>query len=195
MTQFSIKEGENSNFWHRLKLKFILIWRGRCEIRHYLNAWLLMYKDWTTSVLTAVILDLRGNLFLFVSVRIAIMQPAETRCDRGICWLMYGLYLPPVSHGISSPHGFPSPRIKYHMVKVPHLWDPPPPPHQKIEEICHRGGRFAIWYYSPLGSSAMGFFPGGGGGGGSSAIWFLPGGGGGRFATWYSFMGNVCHMA
>ena len=32
-----------------------------------------------------------------------------------------------------------------------------------LEEICHRGGRFAM-YYSPGGSSAMGFLPGGGGG-------------------------------
>ena len=88
---------------------------------------------------------------------------------------------PPVSHGNSSPNGCPSFRIKYHMVKVPHLWDffPPPPPscpppqiahdvpilHMEfvLQEICHIGGRFAIWYYSPWGSSAMGFIPGGGG--------------------------------
>ena len=123
----------------------------------------------------------------------------------------------PVSHGIPPPPmDFlpPPPRIKYHMVKVPHLWDffPPPLPNKMLtccpnitygfvlEEICHRGGRFAIWYYSPWGSSAIGFLPGGGGG--RIAIWYyVPLGkfcyvisSGEMFAIWYSFMGNVCHM-
>ena len=121
------------------------------------------------------------------------------------------------------PHGFPSPRIKYHMVKVPHLWDFSPPPSQQkshmlsqyhICNLCWRrfaiegeglpygiifpgevlpwdlfrggGGKICpIWYYSPWGSSAIGFLPEGGGGGlpygiippwGSSVIGFLPGG-------------------
>ena len=74
----------------------------------------------------------------------------------------------PVSHRI------PPPRIKYHMVKVPIYGISPPPPlptkiahavpilHMEfvLEEICHRGGRFAIYYYI-LPSD---FFRGGGGG-------------------------------
>ena len=51
-----------------------------------------------------------------------------------------------------------------------------------LEEICHRGGSFTIWYYFPLGKFCHGISSGGGGGGGSFAI------------IWYSFMGNICHM-
>ena len=92
-----------------------------------------------------------------------------------------------------------------------------------LEEICHKEGRFAIWYYFPRGSSAMGFLPGkvylewG-----TLAIWYnfrgenlpwywLPHheicGGGGRFTIegealpygivsplWDFFGGTVCHM-
>ena len=43
-------------------------------------------------------------------------------------------------------------------------------------EICHRGGRFAIWYYSLLGKFCHRISSGG------------------RFAIRYSFMGNVCHI-
>ena len=107
------------------------------------------------------------------------------------------------------PYGSPNPRIKYHMVNVPHLWDflPPPPPAPPWN-LCWR--RFAIegegLPYSiipPWGSSAMGFLPGG-----MFAIWyyslwvssatgFLPGEGlsygiylWGTFAIWYNFRGD-----
>ena len=116
---------------------------------------------------------------------------------------------------MGSPHGFPSPQLKYHMVKVPHLWDFSPPPQKKshmltqyyIWNLCSR--RFAIegeglpyGIISPWGSSAMGFLLGGGGGGakicymilfppGEVLLWdFFRG----RFSIWYSFMEHVCHM-
>ena len=116
--------------------------------------------------------------------------------------------------GFPPPPWISFPRIKYHMVKVPHLWDfSPPPPLPKqiahavlillhmefvLEEICHRGG-----------SSAMGFLPGGGGlpygiipPWGSSAMGFLPGGEAchmvlfppGEVLLWDFFRGKVCHM-
>ena len=76
-----------------------------------------------------------------------------------------------------------------------------------LEEICHRGGRFAIWYYFPLGKFCHGISSGGGGGEclpcgiispwGSSAMGFLPGEGlpygipsWGTFAIWYNFRGD-----
>ena len=142
------------------------------------------------------------------------------------------------------PHEFPPPpRIKYHMVKVPHLWDfsPPPQSHMLSQYYIWNLGwrRFAIegeglpyGIISPWGSSAIGFLPfavwynlrgdnlpwylfphhescvGGGGGGFTIEGEALPYGivppmgnfyhgisSGGRFAIWYSFRGNVCHMA
>ena len=109
-----------------------------------------------------------------------------------------------MSHVISPPPPWisPIPRIKYHMVKVPHLWVPPPKKKNSptmefvLEEICHRGGRFAIWCYFPLGKFCHGISSGGGGG---VAIWYyFPLGkfcygisSGGRFGIWYSFIENV----
>ena len=97
-------------------------------------------------------------------------------------------------------HGFPSLRNKYHMVKVPHLWDFSPPPSQTKS---HMLSQYYIWNWCwrrfafpdgeglpygiipPMGSSAIGILPGGGGGEclpygiispwGSSAMGFLPG--------------------
>ena len=59
-------------------------------------------------------------------------------------------------YGISSPH----PKKVAHAVPILHM-------KFVFEEICHRGGRFAIWYYPPppWEISAMGFLPGWGGGG------------------------------
>ena len=128
----------------------------------------------------------------------------------------------PVSHRISSPNGFPlppPPRIKYHMVKVPIYGISPPPLPTKIahavpilhmelvlDEICHRGGRFAIWYYFPLLVLPSDFFRGGGGGllhgiippWGEVLLWdFFPGEdlpkgipSWATFAIWYNFRGD-----
>ena len=119
-------------------------------------------------------------------------------------------------HGKSPPPPWISfPRIKYHMVKVPHIWDLYPPKQiahtVPILHITHHGicvggdlsyrGNVCHMVLFPHGEVLpWDFFRGGGGEvchmtlfppWGSSAMGFLPGG---RFAIWYSFMGNVCHM-
>ena len=111
-----------------------------------------------------------------------------------------------------------------------HIGPPPwisPPPQQKshmlsqyyimefvLEEICHRGGRFAIWYYSLMGKFCHRISSGGG----RFATWYYSPLGkfcygissGGRFAIWYGIIspwgssvigflprgggGEVCHM-
>ena len=100
---------------------------------------------------------------------------------------------------MGSPHGFHSPRIKYHMVKVPHLWD------FFLKKESHMMSQYYIWnlcwrrfaiegeglpygIIPPWGSSAMGF----GGGGGRFAIWYyFPLG---KFCYGISSGGKVCHM-
>ena len=73
-----------------------------------------------------------------------------------------------------------------------------------LEEICHRGGRFVIWHYFPLGKFCHGITFLGGilpygiiSPWGSSALGFLPGEGlpygipsWGTFAIWYNFRGD-----
>ena len=94
--------------------------------------------------------------------------------------------------------GFLSPDKIQYGKSSPSMGSPPPPPpiahavpilHMEfvLEEICHRGGRFAIWYYFPWGSSAMGFLPGV-----RFAIWYyFPLG---KFCYGISSGGKVCHM-
>ena len=90
----------------------------------------------------------------------------------------------PVSHRTPPPMDFspppPLPTKIAHAVPILHM-------EFVLEEICHRGGRFAIWYYSLLGKFCHRISSGGGGGGGgglphgiipplgSSAMGFLPG--------------------
>ena len=65
--------------------------------------------------------------------------------------------------------GSPPSLKKSHMLSQYYIWN------LCWEEICHRGGRFAIWYYySTLGKFCHGISSVGGGGveGGGVAIWY-----------------------
>ena len=109
------------------------------------------------------------------------------------------------------------PRIKYHMVKVPYLWDfsPPPLPKQAahavpivhmefvLEEICHRheGGVLPWDFFRgeglPYGIISLGKFCYGISSGGRF-VYGIPSGerlpygipSGGTFAIWYNFSGD-----
>ena len=133
---------------------------------------------------------------------------------QGICSITKQAF-PPKSTPVTwdpPPHGFPSPRIKYHMVKVPHLWDFSPPPPPPSQTKSHMLSQYYIWNWCwrrfaidgegllygiipPWGSSAIGILPGGGGGDVYRMVLFPPGAVlwdffRGRFSKWYNFRGD-----
>ena len=85
------------------------------------------------------------------------------------------------------------PRIKYHMIKVSHLWDFSPPPPPKTSRTCCPNSIYGICVGGDL---PWDFFRGEGLPYGIISLGKLCYGisSGGRFAIWYSFRGNVCHM-
>ena len=84
------------------------------------------------------------------------------------------------------------PRIKYHMVKVPQLWDLSPPPSQNKS---HMLSQYYIWNMCWRKFAIEG-------GGGAMPWDFFRGGGGlpygiippGEVMLWVFFRGKVCHM-
>ena len=93
----------------------------------------------------------------------------------------------PVSHGMSPPPPWISfPRIKYHMVKVPHLWDfslsPPPPQVLPWDFFRGGGGGASHMVLFPLGKFCCGFSSGEG------LPYHIPSWG--TFAIWYNFRGD-----
>ena len=92
----------------------------------------------------------------------------------------------PVSHRTPPPPWIsppPLPTKTAHAVPILHL-------EFVLEEICHRGGRFAIWYYSLLGKFCHRISSGGGGGGKVCHMVLFPPG---EVLLWDFFRGKVCH--